>query len=238
MTCVVLKFTDCRKWYHIKDLKPHGGRKHSPEDVIGDIVKELNDAGVKISVVTCDAPMRAFLLNQMGHNSYDSCGVCKTRAGRFWIDKTTKEEVDTKPDDAEPGDRGKMYWPYVEEPELRTHEWAADLMDRFQNLTKPELYGYVGRSPLLGLRGLDLIRDVVLDPMHLVDLGIVKKFLLLACSGPDPSAVHGLRRVDVAELNRILVRVVRVPKEFNRGSRGLHCRADGWKAQEYRNAIR
>ena len=89
-------------------------------------------------------------------------------------------------------------------------------------------------TPLCSLP-IGLVSQVVLDPMHLVHLGVMRKLLKLWMKGP-----KGLCRLgpnSVLRLSEVLVSFHSfIPREFNRKCRSL-SEVDRWKATEYRQFL-
>ena len=90
-------------------------------------------------------------------------------------------------------------------------------------------------SPLQNL-SIGLVSQFVLDPMHLVHLGVMKRLLLLWIRGP----VENLCRIGRVAVNTISERLISVqkylPHEFNRKCRSLN-EVDRWKATEFRQFL-
>ncbi|KAL1474394.1 hypothetical protein MTO96_038010 [Rhipicephalus appendiculatus] len=87
-----------------------------------------------------------------------------------------------------------------------------------------------GTSILVDLP-IDLVRDVPLDYMHLVLLGVVKKLLLLWLSGPLSSRVGPFERRCMNEASDDLR--CHIPQEFSRSTRPV-TEVERWKAAEFR----
>lgn len=96
----------------------------------------------------CDRPARAFLKCIKNHEGYWACERCNVRGNRV---------------------ENRMIYPVNESVEERTDE-------SFRRQTNPE--HHTCRSPLLHIRPpIDMISSFVLDLMHLVYLGVMKKLL-------------------------------------------------------------
>jgi hypothetical protein len=92
---------------------------------------------------------------------------------------------------------------------------------------------HVGVSPLLDLE-IGLVSDVVLDYMHLVCLGVVKKLLVCWKRGPLP---HREGRLFFESVSTKLVNLRKfIPSEFNRKTRTL-LELEFWKATEFRTFL-
>lgn len=78
---------------------------------------------------------------------------------------------------------------------------------------------------------IDCIRNVPLDPMHLVYLGVARKLVNLWLSGPLSVRLGPLEREEISKQSLALQN--NVPCEFARKPRGLDEK-DRWKATEFR----
>jgi hypothetical protein len=95
---------------------------------------------------------------------------------------------------------------------------------------KCELGHHHGDSPFLEI-DINLVNDFVLDYMHLVCLGIMKKLLHCWIKGPLP---HKVGRHLISVVSEFLLEFrKRIPSEFNRKCRSL-SEIEFWKATEYR----
>lgn len=92
---------------------------------------------------------------------------------------------------------------------------------------------HVGVSPLLGL-GLRLVSDVVLDYMHLICLGVVKK--MLVCWKRGPLKHREGKRFQISVSEKLVNFRKFVPSEFNRKQRSLFD-LEYWKATEFRTFL-
>lgn len=77
----------------------------------------------------------------------------------------------------------------------------------------------------------DLVRDVPLDYMHLVCLGVVNKILALWVRGPKATRLGSKVRLEISQRNSKIARFV--PCDFNRKPRSI-AELDRWKATELR----
>ena len=87
-----------------------------------------------------------------------------------------------------------------------------------------------GDSPLLSLDGINMITCCVLDPMHLLFLGVCRRFLSFLKSGPNVRLSHG--QLDLIS-KRLLDISKRTPSEFARKPRSI-LELERWKATEFR----
>lgn len=115
---------------------------------------------------------------------------------------------------------GRMTYPDMTS-ELRTDSQFEQMVDEGH---------HTGVFPLNNL-GIGLVTSFVLDYMHLVCLGVVRKLIYLWIKGPLRCRVSG-RVLSVISQQMTLLRM-HVPKTFSRKPRSLHEVAM-WKATEFR----
>lgn len=94
---------------------------------------------------------------------------------------------------------------------------------------------HVGTTVLSDIPNIDLIKDIPLDYMHLVCLGVVKKFLVSTwCFGRAP---HKLSASQIEHISdRLILLVPYIPVEFARKPRHLKY-SKQWKATEFRTFL-
>lgn len=195
----------------------HGYKKPSdPDDYLKEFVEELNHllhTGIdykgkilKIGTVNfvCDAPAKAAMTRIKSHSGFYSCSRCVVKGE--WID-------------------GRVV--YLEEDAERRDD------DSFRN-PGPDDKHHTGVSSLLNLPGINMVFDFILDYMHLVCLGVMKKLLLHWIRGPLST------RLSNTNINLISNRLIAIaeffPREFARKPRSLHEIAR-WKATEFRQFL-
>lgn len=105
----------------------------------------------------------------------------------------------------------------------------------FDFIAKTDVDHHVGRSILEEIPGIRPVTDVPLDYMHLICLGVVKKFVVSTwCFGRPP---HKLAAIDINTMSNTLISFSKfVPVEFARGPRSLK-ESKRWKATEFRQFI-
>lgn len=110
---------------------------------------------------------------------------------------------------------------------LRTNEGFVDQVD---------VAHHTGISPLVEIN-FPMVTGFVLDYMHLICMGIVKKLLLVWKAGTKKSLVFKLSRRIVDEIStRLLSFRKYMPKEFGRKPRSLY-ELQHWKATEFRTFL-
>lgn len=145
---------------------------------------------VSIKAFICDRPARSLLKNMKNHGGYYACERC-TVAGRRYKKRTV--------------------YPLSNDSEPRTNE-------SFRNQSNPE--HHTGKSPLLLIEPeIDLVQQFVLDPMHLLFLGVMKKLLDCWVDG----SVNKKLKISNSDKTRLscLLMKIKVPSEFQRSTRSL-----------------
>ena len=174
---------------------------------------EIGDVKVAFSVRSfiCDAPARAFIKCTVAHNGKHACERCNivgksvNRRVVFVSRKFEEYENDRTNDDFRAGKYNNKHVKDGKE-----------------------------KSPLLRLTRLDIIHDVVLDPMHLVNLGVCRRLLFFLKSGP---LCVRLSNTDLGNISERLVSYAKfTPSEFARKPRSIF-ELEYWKATEYRQFL-
>lgn len=165
-----------------------------------------NDSySVRIEDLVCDAPAKAYILQVKHHTGFNCCTKCMIHGE--YVQNT-------------------VCFPGVGNQALRTDElfhsfaYSLDYQTGQTNLS---------RIPYLGL-----VTNVVLDYMHLVCLGVVRKLISLWLSGP-LNVRLSTNQIKEISLEMIKLRKF-VPSEFARKPRGLD-NVKYWKATEYRQFL-
>lgn len=114
-----------------------------------------------------DAPARAQSAGVLGHTATYGCAKCTTE-GRL---VATEGEV-----------RGRMTYPDINRP-LRTD---ASFRARSQRRHHRDEGAY--RSVMEDLPNFDMVRGIANDPMHLFDIGLMKKILVWMKVGKETDA--------------------------------------------------
>ncbi|XP_071639678.1 uncharacterized protein [Temnothorax longispinosus] len=160
---------------------------------------------IRVSGIICDAPAKAYILKVKSHNGYYSCTKCIIKGE--YIDDTN-------------------CFPYDRNEVLRTDE-------NFRNFAYNNNY-QIGQTILCNIPYLGLVTNVLLDHMHLVCLGIVRKLLLLWITKPF------YFKLSIAKKKQISTALINfrkyVPVEFSRKPRDLNY-IKLWKATELRQFL-
>ena len=199
------------------------GKPNSAESFLEDLVEELNrvvgiqhkyshqNYSVTVRCFVCDAPARAFLKGVISHTGYYSCERCTIRG--------TRE-----------ADRVVFHRP-------------ENVTERDEESFRNFEYHTIGKchqreeSPLVRVPSLKLVKGFVLDSMHMVDLGALRR-MLYSFKGK----IKGIRRTKLSSQllqlinSRLAVCNGKLPSEFNRQPRSLDD-LDYWKATELRSFL-
>lgn len=160
----------------------------------------LAKGNVKIDFFSCDAPARSYLKCVRGHTSKEGCERCNIQT--VYAEK-------------------KHYYP-VTTTNIR-HRKDSDFLS---GVFGKHIYGC---SPLLKLR-LGMVTQFVLDPMHLIYLGIMKRLLVKYIL--EGKRKHKICRTSLAVVNH-KIKTLKHPYDFTRRLRPLSD-AKRWKAVEFR----
>ena len=175
---------------------------------------------VKPPKFVCDTPARSFIKCTKGHTGFSSCEKCIIRG-------TTVEYQITKADGSITTIKENKREFSETHAELRTHDSFVQKLD-------PEHHSKNKTSPLLDILNFDIIKDVLLDPMHLFDIGCSKR-LLEMITGKEKSKVTCIRGTELHKLKSIIETVVTpaVPVEFQRKHLDIED-ISSWKATQFR----
>ncbi|KAK6191229.1 hypothetical protein SNE40_002965 [Patella caerulea] len=158
-----------------------------------------------ISCFICDAPARCFLKCIKGHTGYYACERCTVRGS--W--------------------NGRVVYDTVEQ----------DIVPRTDEIFLEMGYqadGHQNNISVLGEYGIKCISNFVLDYMHLVCLGVVKRVLHYLKNGPRQCKLGGHQISAISAKLKSFQGLL--PSEFARQPRGLN-ELERWKATEYRQFL-
>lgn len=161
---------------------------------------------INIKTFVCDAPAKAFILNVKYHTGYHSCSKCT-------IEGT-----------------------YIENricfPTYTCHPLRQDT--KFRNMQYEEYQN--GNTILTQIPNFNIISNVVLDSMHLVYLGVVKRLIMLWMGkGPRTVRLSSLQKHDA--ISTKLEGICNIlPNDFAKRSRSL-MHWHKWKATEFRHFV-
>lgn len=196
------------------------GSPKSSDDFLNDFALELSKLeqnGIKIEsnskvinfsmrALCCDAPARAFISNVRYHTSFHGCSKCNQVGYRV--------------------NHTNVFCSIVGDA-LRSDESFSsrrDLQHHNQN--------YYNKQSVLEKVGVGMVSQIPIDPMHLIDLGVVKKCLLLLLE--DKFGRYFLSREDKVNFkNSYASYASYTPSEFCRRPRTLE-ELPRFKATEFR----
>ncbi|XP_065345939.1 uncharacterized protein LOC135943370 [Cloeon dipterum] len=171
--------------------------------LIGKTVKICDvDCVFKLFYLTADTPARSFMKGCVGHNATKGCERCVAPASRL---------------------NHRMHYPSNTDFELRTHQTFVSRADEDHHRYD---------SCFETVVSIDMINDFALDPMHLLDEGVMKRLLfhlLTEARGGQRLQAEKVRIVN----NRIDEVMPFIPSDFNRKLTPLR-KIHGWKACMYR----
>lgn len=121
----------------------------------------------------------------------------------------------------------------------RTVEEIEDIIEKIENdqdLTIDQAKGVTGRSILLNIPNFDFIKDITVDYLHCVCLGVTKRCFSLTFSvGESRRPRITKRQLSSPALFNAQIRNIKVVREFNRRVRELDFAV--YKGQEFRNCL-
>ncbi|XP_073841375.1 uncharacterized protein [Musca autumnalis] len=160
---------------------------------------------VKLRTIIMDAPARAFVLGIKGHSGYFSCTRC-----------TAKGEMH----------KNRVVFPSIDS-DIRTN-------DSFRRRDQSEHHVRQENSIIENI-DMDMIKQVPLDYMHLICLGVVKT--LLKCWARVKGENYSLPSWNIAKISeKLLVLKTCVPSDFARKPRSIDD-LERWKATEFRQFL-
>lgn len=119
--------------------------------------------GIRVRILIADAPKRAEVRCLQGHAAYYACDYCEAKA----VCIKNKGETGSK-----------RVWPSSVLPaRQRTHD---DMLRRANESSRRQPganAGVTGRSALFDLDNFDVVKDIIVDPMHHLHEGLVKAIL-------------------------------------------------------------
>ncbi|XP_011298410.1 uncharacterized protein [Fopius arisanus] len=191
--------------------------RHKPTDVHKYLEKFINEVNelqangllidgqmfnICIKSFICDRPARALLKSMKGHGGYWACERCEVRGERV---------------------ERRIIYPIDDSAAERTDE-------SFRQQTNAG--HHIGESPLLAIQPpIDMVSTFVLDFMHLVCLGVMKKLLFYWVNN---SSKRRLSYSGKILLSDYLVKIQKqIPCEFHRTTRAL-VEVDRFKAVEFK----
>lgn len=167
------------------------------------------DRSIKISIraFICDTPARAYLQDIKGHTSFRGCSKCQQVGKRIGNTNT-----------------------------FSTRKGLPRTDISFSERLDPDFHQAYTQNFKLDLEkaGIKMISQFPVEPMHLVDLGVMKKMLNLLLKN---KTVVKLNKIDKLNMSTILLGLSPyIPKEFARKPRSFN-EVHRWKATEFRQFL-
>lgn len=103
------------------------------------------------------------------------------------------------------------------------------------NLSHDEAKGFVGKSAFLDIPNFDFVGGITCEYMHSTCIGVVKRMLELTYQVGEIRTRTTTRRLTAPSAFNILMKMIKVPREFPRRVRQLDFAV--YKAQEFRNIL-
>ncbi|XP_063971900.1 uncharacterized protein LOC135159792 [Diachasmimorpha longicaudata] len=171
-------------------------------EILQGIVIENKRFNVFLKAFVCDRPARSFMKCIKNHGAHRACEGCNVQG--TWIDKRT-------------------VYLETDSPE-RTDESFRCQEDKLH---------HDGISPLLRINPpIDFIKQVCMESMHLLWLGIMKKFLVdIWLHGDSDNRFSQNQKKEFSE--KLLLMSTQVPREFQRSTQSLN-NISKWKATQFR----
>lgn len=169
---------------------------------------EFNDKKINLSIHSfiCDAPATNFVRCTAKYNGYFGCGKCD-QEGVWASGRVVFDKMNAK---------------------LRTHH---DFKNRTQKSHHDDLV-----CPLLKIEQLDIVQSFPLDYMHLVLLGVMRKFLYIWRKGTKYiSSFFTAAHIEILDSKLASIRKY-WPSDFNRKPRSI-TELERWKATELRQFL-
>jgi hypothetical protein len=169
------------------------------------IVIQNKKINVIFNVFCCDAPTKSFILKTKGHSGFSSCSRCKIEGEYI---------------------NNRVCFPY------NRNKSALRTDTEYSNCTDEDFHTSTSPSILTRIPNFDISKSFVLDYMHLVTLGVMRKLISFW-------VIRGLANVrlpgwKINEITKLLLEIKPyTPLEFSRKPREVQdiCR---WKATELR----
>lgn len=161
----------------------------------------------KIRAVICDAPAKSFVCGIAHHSSANGCSKCTQLAKKICNVLTYSSEV------------GKI----IDDDDFAKRKYKNHHQLKFNNTKTP-----------LEKINLNMIRQVPLDPMHVIDLGVTRKMLSKLMKNKVNEKISISNKENISKLLVSLKK--HITKDFTRLPRGLDELAN-WKATEFRQFL-
>ncbi|XP_067643094.1 uncharacterized protein [Eurosta solidaginis] len=167
---------------------------------------DFNGRCIKFTIraFVCDAPAKAFLCEILGHTGGHGCPKCTQVGHKINGVLTYSTEAGT----------------LVSNEDFLERKYPDKHAPAFRN----------NLSPLENI-GIDMVKQVPIDVMHLIDLGVMRKFIMRIISNESNYKFRKEAKINIS--SKLLALRPYITKEFVRKPRSLVDIAN-WKATEFR----
>jgi len=226
-------------------------------------VKELQMHGLtidnvvyrfKLQKMLMDTPARAYIVGVKSHNAIHGCSKCTACGVSFelpGVNKVGGKKKSTRYLDMNAlprtnADFGEHYHNFLDPHGTVIVDADEDMLNQDDGDIQLHLDAHKRKLPkksiqfhqhpciLSTILGFDLVKDVPLDYMHLVCIGVMKRLLGLWVL---PGTAYKMTKEKVENASKRLLAVREYfPKEFQRKSESFECLA-AWKATQYRSFL-
>lgn len=225
-SCAVI---NCRTIYPHRLVRPLNGYNVPHREQLSSVLNDILKNGCQLKHFVGDNPKRSDANETLRSSSWYPCEYYFAKGTKVeFIDRLTKKVR-----------KSNIVWPASSmNGELRTREKIEEILQKMENgevLDIDEAKGVKGRSLLMDVPDFDHITDSVVEYLHSVCLGLVKRLVELTYSvGENRPKVTNRKLVNPSKFNKLMFKV-KVFHEFSRRARELNLAV--FKAQEYRNLI-
>lgn len=195
-------------------------------EIEGDVVHK----SVSVRLFMLDSPARADFCKIKGHGSWQGCPICKftERVAGQKQPKANNDNESSQNDETVKKKRDKVVYSNTIGPIQRTDETYKERLHPEHH--KPE---YINKRSALEIMGFKMISQFPLDPMHVIDLGVVLKVLKLLIKMKNAPG-------HVIDIDQISERIIGFknfrPSDFARDIRSLEY-VERFKATELRQFL-
>lgn len=187
----------------LKDFADEVNKLHK-EGILID--KNIPKKRFKVRLFSCDAPARAFVTGVKYHQAFDGCSKCSQRGVRR-SNRTVYSTTTSIP---------RTDFSYIARRDKNHHNKK-----------------FVNQRTVLENIGIGMVSQFPIDPMHLCDLGVMKKMISYMMK----NRCYGERINQEAISERLLMTIKpNIPAEFTRDCRSLE-HFPFWKATEFKQFL-
>ena len=208
---LAIRFKNCKTVYPYRIFKQGTVTKLSVEDFLTPVIEEINQSPLRLHLLICDAPKRAYLRKLKCHSGFNSCEYCVIPG--IYV--------------------SSVVFPTRQSPAaLRTDSKFREIGLNVQmNPKLPDDYccGIKGASPLFNLDNFDMVHHIPIEYMHNICLGVCRK--LMKHFFGESSQRNKRNTAKVKAINSQLLNV-KTPSEFSRRPRELDI--SNYKASEFK----